>query len=153
MLIQQTTFHSWQVFLRVSVYLFLFCLTWYRNEYLIFQKIIKLEYEFPEKFFPKAKDLVRQLLVGHWLYVLELVIYFASFQLYENTSHLRHVFPHSHWNLPKGLGVKKWAGMTHWSNILSSTPSPGVTYTYRHHPSSPHTSPPCLKMMKTVMEM
>lgn len=35
-----------------------------RNEYLIFQKIIKLEYEFPEKFFPKAKDLVKQLLVG-----------------------------------------------------------------------------------------
>ncbi|XP_067912178.1 3-phosphoinositide-dependent protein kinase 1-like isoform X2 [Heterodontus francisci] len=33
------------------------------NEYLIFQKIIKLEYEFPEKFFPKAKDLVQQLLV------------------------------------------------------------------------------------------
>ncbi|KPP60352.1 3-phosphoinositide-dependent protein kinase 1-like [Scleropages formosus] len=33
-----------------------------RNEYLIFQKIIKLEYEFPEKFFPKAKDLVEQLL-------------------------------------------------------------------------------------------
>uniref|UniRef100_A0A673C0G9 3-phosphoinositide-dependent protein kinase 1 n=1 Tax=Sphaeramia orbicularis TaxID=375764 RepID=A0A673C0G9_9TELE len=32
------------------------------NEYLIFQKIIKLEYEFPEKFFPKAKELVRQLL-------------------------------------------------------------------------------------------
>lgn len=36
-----------------------------RNEYLIFQKIIKLEYEFPEKFFPKAKDLVKQLLVSH----------------------------------------------------------------------------------------
>ncbi|KAG8145367.1 hypothetical protein E2320_011916 [Naja naja] len=34
-----------------------------RNEYLIFQKIIKLEYEFPEKFFPKAKDLVEKLLV------------------------------------------------------------------------------------------
>uniref|UniRef100_A0AAZ3RE54 3-phosphoinositide-dependent protein kinase 1 n=1 Tax=Oncorhynchus tshawytscha TaxID=74940 RepID=A0AAZ3RE54_ONCTS len=33
-----------------------------QNEYLIFQKIIKLEYEFPEKFFPKAKDLVEQLL-------------------------------------------------------------------------------------------
>ncbi|KAG5262732.1 hypothetical protein AALO_G00278260 [Alosa alosa] len=32
------------------------------NEYLIFQKIIKLEYEFPEKFFPKAKDLVERLL-------------------------------------------------------------------------------------------
>ncbi|KAM9774034.1 3-phosphoinositide-dependent protein kinase 1 isoform 2-T2 [Syngnathus typhle] len=32
------------------------------NEYLIFQKIIKLEYEFPEKFFPRAKDLVKQLL-------------------------------------------------------------------------------------------
>lgn len=36
----------------------------YRNEYLIFQKIIKLEYEFPEKFFPKAKNLVEQLLVS-----------------------------------------------------------------------------------------
>lgn len=33
------------------------------NEYLIFQKIIKLEYGFPEKFFPKAKDLVEKLLV------------------------------------------------------------------------------------------
>uniref|UniRef100_A0A8C1MT06 3-phosphoinositide-dependent protein kinase 1 n=1 Tax=Cyprinus carpio TaxID=7962 RepID=A0A8C1MT06_CYPCA len=32
------------------------------NEYLIFQKIIKLEYEFPEKFFTKAKDLVQRLL-------------------------------------------------------------------------------------------
>ncbi|XP_059893008.1 3-phosphoinositide dependent protein kinase 1b [Gadus macrocephalus] len=32
------------------------------NEYLIFQKITKLEYEFPEKFFPKAKDLVQRLL-------------------------------------------------------------------------------------------
>ncbi|KAI4903361.1 hypothetical protein NFI96_010767 [Prochilodus magdalenae] len=32
------------------------------NEYLIFQKIIKLEYDFPEKFFPKAKDLVEKLL-------------------------------------------------------------------------------------------
>ncbi len=30
---------------------------------MIFQKIIKLEYEFPEKFFPKAKDLVQRLLV------------------------------------------------------------------------------------------
>ena len=38
-----------------------------RNEYLIFQKITKLEYEFPEKFFPKAKDLVQRLLVGHVL--------------------------------------------------------------------------------------
>lgn len=38
--------------------------TYHRNEYLIFQKIIKLEYEFPEKFFPKAKDLVKQLLVS-----------------------------------------------------------------------------------------
>uniref|UniRef100_A0A8C3VB32 3-phosphoinositide-dependent protein kinase 1 n=1 Tax=Catharus ustulatus TaxID=91951 RepID=A0A8C3VB32_CATUS len=41
------------------VNIFLFC----RNEYLIFQKIIKLEYDFPEKFFPKAKDLVEKLLV------------------------------------------------------------------------------------------
>lgn len=55
---------------------------WCRNEYLIFQKIIKLEYEFPEKFFPKAKDLVTQLLVGQsiesvytcfkWSYSLEI---------------------------------------------------------------------------------
>lgn len=34
------------------------------NEYLIFQKIIKLEYDFPEKFFPKARDLVEKLLVS-----------------------------------------------------------------------------------------
>ncbi|ELW67831.1 3-phosphoinositide-dependent protein kinase 1 [Tupaia chinensis] len=34
------------------------------NEYLIFQKIIKLEYDFPEKFFPKARDLVERLLVN-----------------------------------------------------------------------------------------
>lgn len=50
-----------------------------RNEYLIFQKIIKLEYEFPEKFFPKAKDLVKQLLVslkrlGAWSFVMGVVI-------------------------------------------------------------------------------
>uniref|UniRef100_A0A8C7H6Z3 3-phosphoinositide-dependent protein kinase 1 n=1 Tax=Oncorhynchus kisutch TaxID=8019 RepID=A0A8C7H6Z3_ONCKI len=32
------------------------------NDYLKFQKIIKLEYEFPDKFFPNAKDLVEQLL-------------------------------------------------------------------------------------------
>lgn len=36
----------------------------HRNEYLIFQKIIKLEYHFPEKFFPKARDLVEKLLVS-----------------------------------------------------------------------------------------
>ena len=36
----------------------------YRNEYLIFQKIIKLEYDFPEKFFPKARDLVEKLLAS-----------------------------------------------------------------------------------------
>lgn len=43
----------------------------YRNEYLIFQKIIKLEYDFPEKFFPKARDLVEKLLVNilHFLLV------------------------------------------------------------------------------------
>ncbi|KAK7863522.1 hypothetical protein R5R35_004975 [Gryllus longicercus] len=34
-----------------------------RSEYLIFQKIIKLEYEFPDGFEPKAKDLVQKLLV------------------------------------------------------------------------------------------
>ncbi len=41
-----------------------FLLIHHRNEYLIFQKIIKLEYDFPDKFFPKAKDLVKQLLVS-----------------------------------------------------------------------------------------
>uniref|UniRef100_A0A8C6WVZ6 3-phosphoinositide-dependent protein kinase 1 n=1 Tax=Neogobius melanostomus TaxID=47308 RepID=A0A8C6WVZ6_9GOBI len=30
------------------------------NEYLIFQKIIKLEYEFPEKFFPKPRTLLKR---------------------------------------------------------------------------------------------
>lgn len=46
-------------------------LLFYRNEYLIFQKIIKLEYDFPEKFFPKARDLVEKLLVNilHFLLV------------------------------------------------------------------------------------
>uniref|UniRef100_A0A4X2LYK1 3-phosphoinositide-dependent protein kinase 1 n=1 Tax=Vombatus ursinus TaxID=29139 RepID=A0A4X2LYK1_VOMUR len=34
-----------------------------RNEYLVYQKIIKLAYDFPEQFFPKAKDLVGKLLV------------------------------------------------------------------------------------------
>lgn len=34
-----------------------------RSEYMIFQKIIKLEYEFPDGFEPKAKNLVQQLLV------------------------------------------------------------------------------------------
>uniref|UniRef100_A0A4W4DQX4 3-phosphoinositide-dependent protein kinase 1 n=1 Tax=Electrophorus electricus TaxID=8005 RepID=A0A4W4DQX4_ELEEL len=33
-----------------------------QSNYLTFQKIIKLEYEFPEKFFSKAKDLVEKLL-------------------------------------------------------------------------------------------
>lgn len=34
-----------------------------RSEYIIFQKILKLEYEFPEGFCPVAKDLVQKLLV------------------------------------------------------------------------------------------
>lgn len=55
--------HSLLLFL----FVFLICC---RNEYLIFQKIIKLEYEFPEKFFPKAKDLVEQLLVSCPLFLL-----------------------------------------------------------------------------------
>lgn len=44
-------------------FFFFSCFLCRSNEYLIFQKIIKLEYEFPEKFFPKAKDMVKQLLV------------------------------------------------------------------------------------------
>lgn len=42
-----------------------------RNEYLIFQKILKLEYAFPEKFFPKAKDLVERLLVIFLVFILD----------------------------------------------------------------------------------
>ncbi|XP_014290824.1 3-phosphoinositide-dependent protein kinase 1 isoform X2 [Halyomorpha halys] len=34
-----------------------------RHEYAIFQKILKLEYEFPEEFDPQAQDLVQKLLV------------------------------------------------------------------------------------------
>lgn len=54
-----------------------------RNEYLIFQKIIKLEYEFPEKFFPKAKDLVKQLLVslkllGAWSFGVGVVMVYGA---------------------------------------------------------------------------
>ncbi|MGH0173458.1 UNVERIFIED_CONTAM: hypothetical protein FKN15_008454 [Acipenser sinensis] len=50
------------------------------NEYLIFQKIIKLEYEFPEKFFPKAKDLVEQLLYD------DLLSQFGSMQVAQSSS-------------------------------------------------------------------
>lgn len=50
---------------------FFFFFNFYRNEYLIFQKIIKLEYDFPEKFFPKARDLVEKLLVNTVNFLLE----------------------------------------------------------------------------------
>ena len=60
--------------------LFVFC-SLYRNEYLIFQKIIKLEYEFPEKFFPKAKDLVEQLLVRMLTPVLSYRFHYVAFFL------------------------------------------------------------------------
>ncbi|KAK3928732.1 3-phosphoinositide-dependent protein kinase 1 [Frankliniella fusca] len=36
---------------------------WARSEYQIFQKILKLEYEFPDGFSPNARDLVEKLLV------------------------------------------------------------------------------------------
>ena len=36
----------------------------FSHEYQIFQKITKLEYEFPEGFDPIAKDLVQKLLVS-----------------------------------------------------------------------------------------
>lgn len=39
---------------------YLFCC---RNEYLMFQKITKLEYDFPDGFLPLARDLVEKLLV------------------------------------------------------------------------------------------
>lgn len=43
---------------------------WARSEYLIFQKILKLEYEFPDGFSPSARNLVEKLLVrniSYWL--------------------------------------------------------------------------------------
>lgn len=43
-----------------------------RNDYLKFQKIIKLEYEFPDKFFPNAKDLVEQLLVSLIIWIIKM---------------------------------------------------------------------------------
>lgn len=36
---------------------------WARSEYIIFQKILKLEYEFPDGFSPSARNLVEKLLV------------------------------------------------------------------------------------------
>lgn len=86
---------------------------WRRNEYLIFQKIIKLEYEFPEKFFPKAKDLVTQLLVGQgaesvytcqkWSCALGISVGFNNGFLFSCFS-LR--------TLQSGLAVKKWEATT-----------------------------------------
>ena len=42
----------------ISIFIYL------RHEYQIFQKIVKLEFEFPEGFEPVAKDLVEKLLVS-----------------------------------------------------------------------------------------
>lgn len=41
------------------------CFDVYRSEYLMFQKITKLEYEFPSGFCDKARDLVEKLLVSN----------------------------------------------------------------------------------------
>ena len=39
----------------------------YSHEFQIFQKIQKLEYEFPDGFDPLARDLVEKLLVSSWI--------------------------------------------------------------------------------------
>lgn len=41
------------------------CLIFVRNEYLIFQRILKLDYSFPDGFHSVAKDLVQKLLVSN----------------------------------------------------------------------------------------
>lgn len=41
------------------------CFDVFRSEYLMFQKITKLEYEFPSGFCDKARDLVEKLLVSY----------------------------------------------------------------------------------------
>jgi hypothetical protein len=40
-----------------------------RSEYIIFQKILKLEYEFPDGFAPVARSIVEKLLVRKHLYL------------------------------------------------------------------------------------
>lgn len=93
------------------------------NEYLIFQKIIKLEYEFPEKFFPKAKDLVKQLLVGataaavlvHLMMLRDAAAHDLDFSTFSSewrrTTNLVACFPaDSLWTPWRGWAVKRWEG-------------------------------------------
>ena len=51
--------YNWLYVTGTSFFFFVF-----RHEYQIFQKITKLEYEFPEGFYPLARDLVEKLLVS-----------------------------------------------------------------------------------------
>ena len=55
----------------------------FRSEYLIFQKILKLEYEFPEGFCEEAKDLVQKLLVMYHLIFCICLISFRSYVIIE----------------------------------------------------------------------
>jgi hypothetical protein len=43
-----------------------------RSEYIIFQKILKLEYEFPDGFAPLARSIVEKLLVSKHIFISEI---------------------------------------------------------------------------------
>lgn len=43
-----------------------------RSEYIIFQKILKLEYEFPDGFAPLARSIVEKLLVSKHIIISEI---------------------------------------------------------------------------------
>jgi hypothetical protein len=52
-------------FVSECMYVLLICLfCTRRSEYIIFQKILKLEYEFPDGFAPTARSIVSKLLVS-----------------------------------------------------------------------------------------
>lgn len=55
---------------------------WARSEYLIFQKILKLEYEFPDGFSPSARNLVEKLLVSNNL--IFSLLFFFWYTLFNN---------------------------------------------------------------------
>jgi len=49
-----------------------FCSCSCRSEYIIFQKILKLEYEFPDGFAPLARSIVEKLLVSKHILISEI---------------------------------------------------------------------------------
>lgn len=69
MILRHITSYVWSLFCHFNIYvhditLKMLIFDHFSNEYLIFQKITKLDYEFPEGFHPVARDLVEQLLVS-----------------------------------------------------------------------------------------